>query len=653
MRRATAVQASQYGRPYLSNWDIERAIRDGYDRVPWVFRCVDAIASSAAGLDFVIRKGHHIKGDVQPRHPLLPILNRQANHFETAEVFIYRLVSQYLLSKKGVFVEVQYNRVREAVSLQLLPPHWTWPIPDPDTFVSGYRVQAPGQSWVDVPAIDDLVGKPKVIWIKKPHPLDPYLGVTPLESAGLAVDTDYYARLYNRRFLQNDGRPGGILAVKGDLDPDDAEELRRRFSSGPDGAGRTSVIEADEAKWIDTATSQRDSQYTDSLKGTRDAILEAFGVPESVLGNAASRTYANADAEQFVFWAWTMIPHLRLIAGALDPLDGDPDLYTAFDTSTVEVLSRYEHEEEERLRALFGAGLISADEFREKTGRDPFDVPGSRSLWIPAGLQPVAKDEEDQAALAPPAPPEGAPAVGAAEEPAALPAAEEQPALPAGPRSYEVPDDWVVKPEPTSGPRAYEVPDDWIISGKAVFDAAFSTPEVKVLDGIDVPGVMVALFLDDADAAMLAVPGGEEPDQLHVTLAYLGKIDRDAVEQAVAGFALTAPPLIGKVSGYGRFDVGAEHAIYASVDIPDLPEWRQRLIAALEAFGLSVNREHGFTPHCTLSYVDPDAPDLEMPPRIPLAFDRVTVACGADRQSFVLKGAQAKSALVRKWTVPA
>lgn len=661
MRRATAVQASQYGRPYLSNWDLERAVRDGYDRVPWVFRCVDVIASNAAGLDFVIRKGHHLTGDPIPRHPLLPVLNRQTNHYETSEVFIYRLVSQYLLSKKGVFVEVEYNRSGEPTSLQLLPPHFTFPIPDADTFVSAYRVQTPGQQWIDVPAMDDLVGKPKVLWIKKPHPLDPYSGVTPLESAGLSVDTDYYARIYNRRFLQNDGRPGGILAVKGDLDPEDAEELRRRFNSGPDGAGRTSVIEADEASWIDTATTQRDSQYTDSMKGTRDTILLAFGVPISVMGDSSNRTYSNTDAEKSIFWEETMIPHLRLIAGALDPLDGDPELYTSFDVSAVHVLNRFDQEEEDRLKQLYGAGLITADEFREKTGRDPFDVPGSRALWINSGLQAIAKDEADQEALAPPEPPmPGALPPGAdPNAQAALPAAPEQPALPAGPRSYAVPEDWYVREEPTSGPRSYEVPDDWIISGKSVFDAIFSAvdePETKVLDGLESPGVMVALFLDDSDARQLAVPGGEEPDEMHVTLAYLGKADgvnRDALEQAVAGFALTAPPLVGKVSGYGRFDVGAEHAIYASVDIPDLPEWRQRLIAALEAFGVKVNKEHGLSPHCTIRYCAPNDPDIAMPPRIPVAFDAVTVACGEHRQSFLLKGAQAKSALVRKWTVPA
>ncbi len=73
-------------------------------------------------------------------------------------------------------------------------------------------------------------------------------------------------------------------------------------------------------------------------------------------------------------------------------------------------------------------------------------------------------------------------------------------------------------------------------------------------------GVMVALFPSPATAAMLAQPGGEPAEILHVTLAYLGQAiqftDGDALRRAVAGWAATVGPLAGTISGTGCFTAG-------------------------------------------------------------------------------------------------
>lgn len=405
IERASTLQLGQFGQPYVRGWDIERALADGYDRVMWVFRCIDAIASNAAMLPIILREGNEDRGEPITDHPALTMMNQKANIFETADVFWYRLFSQYLMSKKGVFVEVRYNRGGDPVEMYLLPPQWTWPIPDKDEFVSAYRVQIPGgNGFVDVPAYDKN-GLPKIIWIRKPHPLDPYMGVTPLESAGLSIDIDFYARLYNRSFLQNDGRPGGVIAVKGELDPKDAEELRRRHSQGPAKAGAISVIEADEVSYVDMAVNPRDAQYIEGRKGTKEEILLAFGVPESILGNAANRTYDNADAEKYVFWQETMQFHLRLVAGFFDFFT-DIDFSTMFDTSGIGVLRRDREQEEDHDKGLVITGLMTIDEFRDKHGRDKFNTPSSRALWLPNNLvaQPAEGDEDHFAPIAPAVP---------------------------------------------------------------------------------------------------------------------------------------------------------------------------------------------------------------------------------------------------------
>ena len=86
--------------------------------------------------------------------------------------------------------------------MHLLPPQDTSPIPHPTKFVSGFEVELGDGN-------KRKIDPDKVIWIRKPHPLDPYRSITPMEAAGIAIEIEQLAKVYNRNFLLNDGRPGG------------------------------------------------------------------------------------------------------------------------------------------------------------------------------------------------------------------------------------------------------------------------------------------------------------------------------------------------------------------------------------------------------------------------------------------------------------
>lgn len=376
-------------------WDIEKAVSDGLERCIWILRCVDTISSNMSALVLNGKKGDPITGeDYDLDDDLFRLLNRNPNTYETANLFKYRLSSQVLLSKRGAFIEIEGSRGGKVSALHLLPPHMVEPIPDPKRFIAGYRVKKAGGTG------EDELKPEQVIWIRtRPHPLDPYSQITPLAAAGVIADVDFLARLFNRNFLMNDGRPTTLVTVNGDINAQDAEELKHRFSGGPQAAGRTTVIEAEGITVADLSASPRDVQWLEGLTASKNDLLLAFGVPESVLGNASGRTYDNADAEREGFWKDTMTPHCNGIARGLDPLTGDitDDNYVAFDYSTVDVLQRQKKLKEEALRAKWQAGEISLDELLEETGRKKLNLPLSRSRILPGGA--VIADEKDYDAI--------------------------------------------------------------------------------------------------------------------------------------------------------------------------------------------------------------------------------------------------------------
>lgn len=382
-KRYATTGYSRPGEPYKDGWDVERGINQALDRVVWVYKAVYAIASNAASLPIGQRVGDWRIGEMKFDAPILDLLNRRPNAATDAFSFRFMLSSQVLLSKKGAYVEITRNRLGDVSSLFLHQPQYVFPIPDAETFVSGYSIEYPNTP-------KKIVEPQNMMWIRVPHPIDPYKGQTPLESAGLAIEFDYYSRVYNRNFVINDGRPGGMLVIKGDMEEEQSEEIARRFrgttGSNIGGAGRITVLSAEDASFIDTAVNQRDAQYTEARSQNKEEILLAFGVPESVIGNASGRTFANADVELEVFWRETMLPHLTLLERAFDILDDDTTTYFAYDLSSVAILSR-----DDRERATFHLeelkqGAISIDEYRELTGREGV---GMDDLLVPTNLSPV------------------------------------------------------------------------------------------------------------------------------------------------------------------------------------------------------------------------------------------------------------------------
>ncbi|MCY0917051.1 2'-5' RNA ligase family protein [Streptomyces sp. H27-G5] len=121
-------------------------------------------------------------------------------------------------------------------------------------------------------------------------------------------------------------------------------------------------------------------------------------------------------------------------------------------------------------------------------------------------------------------------------------------------------------------------------------------------------GCMIALYPPAVLAEELAVEGGLPASELHVTVAYLGKaddIDGDALRQVVTELA-ERRPFTAQLAGLARFTGGAKDVLVALVDSPDLEDLRRDTLDALHERGIPVPREHGYTAHCSLAYIDPD-----------------------------------------------
>jgi SPP1 gp7 family putative phage head morphogenesis protein len=148
-------------------------------------------------------------------------------------------------------------------------------------------------------------------------------------------------------------------------------------------------------------------------------------------------------------------------------------------------------------------------------------------------------------------------------------------------------------------------------------------------------GTMLALYPDPALAKEMAVPGGLPAEELHVTVAYTGKVDQadQARLRFAAEVAARRAPITAMLSGHARFTGGAKgDVIVALVDSADLDELRRAVVDALTEQGVAVPADHGFTAHMTLQYVAPeDADPVGRLAARPVEFGALSVVYGEDR----------------------
>jgi hypothetical protein len=160
-------------------------------------------------------------------------------------------------------------------------------------------------------------------------------------------------------------------------------------------------------------------------------------------------------------------------------------------------------------------------------------------------------------------------------------------------------------------------------------------------------GGMIALMPRDEDAAALAVAKGDPPEQMHLTLVYLGddvtEMDtrlRNAIAAAAANVAVGLPPVATRVFGHATLnpDGHADRdpcAVYLVGDSDLLGPVRRELA------GLAAAEQHEpFLAHVTAGYgVD----QRKLTFTGPVVFDRLRVALGEEFYDFPL-GEQIKAA---------
>lgn len=185
-------------------------------------------------------------------------------------------------------------------------PAWMWPVrpdrmqpvPDTDQFIKGWVYTGPSGEMVP------LENK-EVVWLRQPHPLNPYGGMGAVEPLLPDIESGRYISDWQRNFFKNSALPGGFVQFPEGtrLSDEDFDQLTERWAEQHQGVARAHRVAFLEmgATWQSSDMSMEDMQFTELRRDSRDIIYEANGTSKGMLGVVDDVNRANIQGSEYIF----------------------------------------------------------------------------------------------------------------------------------------------------------------------------------------------------------------------------------------------------------------------------------------------------------------------------------------------------------------
>ncbi len=357
-------------------------------RLSAVSACVRLIAESIASLPLhVYRRGADGRRERADDVPAARLLHDEPNELMSSFTFRETLAAQLLLWGNAYAPIV---RRRSSEPVELLP-------------VQSRSVQvrrAPGGGLVyDVTMPDGrtaTVGQADMLHVPGLS-FDGITGLSPVRYAAQSIGLAIAAEQFGATFFGNGSRPSGVITMPGQLNAEQAKQLRAAWYDtygGLSNSNRTAVL-FHGAKFETISVPPEDAQFIETRKFQVSDIARWFRVPPHMIGDLERATFSNIEHQALEFVTHTLRPWLvrfeQEINRKLFPssTDGRPnDLYCEFSVDGLlrgDVKSRADYYVKGRQW-----GWLSANDIRRLENMEPIE--GGDEYLTPLNMTTVGSD---------------------------------------------------------------------------------------------------------------------------------------------------------------------------------------------------------------------------------------------------------------------
>ena len=377
-REKSSYTLSQLFERYGEDLDNARTFYPQYEKSLYTYACVKKIGQKVSSVDYTLLKVINADGDTKEvkSHPILDLLY-SPNPSQTKKEFIDQWQHNKLLAGENFIWKVR-SAGGIVVEMYNLRPDKMIVIYDTEGGVKGYEFR------VSDTKVTSFIPE-DIIHDKNTNPSDPRRGYSPVKSASSRVQTEEYATAYQRDFFKKNARPDAILKVKDYIKEGTKEDIIEKWENKYMGTGKGSKLAILEAglEYQQVAVSQREMDYIESLKSTRDDILVAFQVPKPIVAITDQVNYANAKTASEIFLRETILPEVLTVLEVLNERLVYPDFDVRLQLDYVDFIAEDRELALKEYEKGLTLGYLTINEVRMREGLEP--VVGGWSIYKPMG----------------------------------------------------------------------------------------------------------------------------------------------------------------------------------------------------------------------------------------------------------------------------
>lgn len=350
----------------------------------WAYACINAIAQEVATMNIRMKRKTS-KGDIEVDSHIAKDLLSDVNPLMTSSDLLIATVSYKLLDGNVFWYLPKGKITKKPAEIWVLEPERVTIVKSQDSVVGGYVYTNEKNEHIPLDTNE-------VIHFKTFHPRNKYRGMGVIEASALAIDTDRYAAEYNRDYFFNSALPSAVLESDGTLSEENFKKIKRQWEEVHAGLGKAHkfAILHGGLKLKPMVLSQKDMDFLEQRKYSRDEILAMFKVPKTRLGMTEGVTVSNAEATDYIFAKTVIKPEMQFIIDRLNEFylemfREDPrQTYFTFDDpvpQNVELqLKKWE--------SGINNGYLKRNEVRSQMGLEP--VEGGDLILVPFSMVPLS-----------------------------------------------------------------------------------------------------------------------------------------------------------------------------------------------------------------------------------------------------------------------
>ena len=319
-----AIGIQELARIFSGGAWTNESLMNQYGKSLYVFAAVNKIAQKVSAVDLKLFEIANSKGELKehPSHEILDLLYRP-NPFQTRSEFFKITTINKKMTGEAFWWKVRGNRSKPLELWNLRPDLMTI-VADKEKFIKRYEL-------TKLDGTKEHFEPQDIIHFKDPNPTDIYRGMSPLRPAQSRIETEEYSTNFQRDFFLNNARPDALLLSEDMLAPEQRTDMLAAWNAKHKGRGRNSKVGILEGgvTYQQVAVTQKEMDYIESLKFTRDDILVAFGVPKSVI-TTDDVNLANAQAGLTTFLSETIKPEVAQLVEVINEMLVIPDFGDRF-----------------------------------------------------------------------------------------------------------------------------------------------------------------------------------------------------------------------------------------------------------------------------------------------------------------------------------